>query len=292
MRIIRTRVRSLRTPVRKARTTARALRLQVRILCPQVCVSRMRVPKTRAAVRNARAAAQKPGTAGRRFGTSARIDRTGDVVHTSLLMLRPSLLLLCLLVWLSGCKKNSSPANAGAPAESTSNAWKTIEACSLLTREEVAAVQGSPITDTKSSETSDGAHVISLCYYAATELSKSVSLALTKIDSKRPNAPNPRTSWEQTFGRFEKVGEPGEEKDEKAAGAKGRGEEEEEKAPPEKIEGVGDEAFWAGNRFGGALYVLKGDCSLRISVGGPGDQKSKLEKSKALAKKAVANLPK
>lgn len=38
----------------------------------------------------------------------------------------------------------------------------------------------------------------------------------------------------------------------------------------------------------GALYVLKEDAILRISVGGASDIKTKLEKSKTLAQKALA----
>lgn len=199
-------------------------------------------------------------------------------------------LFLCSLIFVSlGCGKSHKTTRNPPEQNDIPKLGGKIEASSLLTKDEVGAVQGSLITEAKSSETSDGAHVISLCYYAATELSKSVSLALTEIDPKQPNAPNPRTSWEQTFGRFKKEGS---NEAEHRKDAKKGGEEDEEKTPPEKIEGVGDEAFWAGNRFGGALYVLKGDCSLRISVGGPGDQKSKLEKSKALAKKAISKLPK
>jgi hypothetical protein len=55
--------------------------------------------------------------------------------------------------------------------------------------------------------------------------------------------------------------------------------------PPKKIEGIGDEAFWASNRFGGVLYVLKGDAFISISLGGPDSEQTKIDKSKALAKK-------
>jgi hypothetical protein len=54
---------------------------------------------------------------------------------------------------------------------------------------------------------------------------------------------------------------------------------------------VGEKAFWSGNRFGGALYVLKGDVFIRISVGGPDKEETKIEKSKRLAEKALGRLP-
>ena len=60
--------------------------------------------------------------------------------------------------------------------------------------------------------------------------------------------------------------------------------------PPEKIDGVGDEAFWLGNRFGGVLYVLKGNSFFRISVGGAGDKAAKIDKSKKLAQMVLKRI--
>src|SRR5436305_161396 len=63
-----------------------------------------------------------------------------------------------------------------------------------------------------------------------------------------------------------------------------------ETRPPKKVEGVGEEAYWSGNRFGGALYVLKKETIVRVSVGGPGDEEKKLSRSKALAEKVLGRL--
>ena len=57
-----------------------------------------------------------------------------------------------------------------------------------------------------------------------------------------------------------------------------------------KIDGLGDEAFWTGTRVGGALYVLKGNCYIRISVGGAGSPEQKIEKSKTLAADVLKRL--
>jgi hypothetical protein len=46
------------------------------------------------------------------------------------------------------------------------------------------------------------------------------------------------------------------------------GDEREVSAPPKKIDGIGEEAYWTSNRFGGILYVLKNDVFTSISVGG------------------------
>jgi len=159
----------------------------------------------------------------------------------------------------------------------------------LITKEEVGAVQGTTISDTKSSEGSDGTYLITQCYYAATGPNLSVSLAITQPDPRNPTTRSAREQWEQTFGRFENEKE--EVKGEEEKKGRGREEEEERTTPPKKIEGIGEEAFWAGNRVGGALYVLKGDVFIRISVGGADKEETKLEKSKNLAEKALSRLP-
>jgi hypothetical protein len=90
------------------------------------------------------------------------------------------------------------------------------------------------------------------------------------------NARDPRESWHELF-YGEHKSERGKERE------KDKGKEGEEKGGPQKVEGVGEEAFWSGSRVGGALYVLKGESYVRISVGGAGDQAQKLEKCKTLA---------
>ena len=198
-------------------------------------------------------------------------------------------LLLC-----TGCKHSRPQITASSPAgekspQSFSAGEARIVACSLVTTEEVGEIQRTTISDAKSTTQSSGNLVMSQCYYAATGPNLSVSLAVTQPDPRNPTTRSTRDQWEQTFGRFDtEKGEAKEEEEKKGPGPK---EEEERATPPKKIEGIGEEAFWAGNRVGGALYVLKGDVFIRISVGGPGDEQSKLEKSKQLAQKALSRLP-
>ena len=52
----------------------------------------------------------------------------------------------------------------------------------------------------------------------------------------------------------------------------------------------GDEAFWVGDPLSGALYVLKGDVFLRVSVGGPTDEAQKIKRARALASHALKRL--
>ena len=152
---------------------------------------------------------------------------------------------------------------------------------------------GSPIKDTKSSGHSDGTFRISQCFYTAAEFSKSVSLAVTQADPNSKARRSPKDFWEEIFGRYEgeaKEHEGDKEKKESLREQR-RGEgEEKEGIPPKKINGIGDDAFWTSNRFGGALYVLKKDTFIRISVGGPDKEEAKIDKSKALAQKALDRL--
>ncbi len=62
----------------------------------------------------------------------------------------------------------------------------------------------------------------------------------------------------------------------------GKREEDEESTRPRTIKGLGEQAYWVGSPMVGALYVLKGDTFLRISVGGVREETVRIEKSLAL----------
>ncbi|MDQ2854882.1 MAG: hypothetical protein M3R68_01020, partial [Acidobacteriota bacterium] len=129
--------------------------------------------------------------------------------------------------------------------------------------------------------------MISQCFYTLPTFSNSISLLVAR-KGESAGARDPKEFWQETFHRNdqedlekerakEKVKAKEQEKEKTSAKdsdknkTQGR-EEEEEAVRPQKIAGVGDEAFWTGNRVGGALYALKGNTYIRISVGGPGDQ--------------------
>jgi hypothetical protein len=183
-----------------------------------------------------------------------------------------------------------------SPTATTSPA--TFDACTLLQKKDVEAVVGSPIKDTKSSERLDGDFRMSQCFYTATEFSRSITLT---VFQKHPTDSSKRTPiefWKHTFARYEEdEAETKEDKKEEGkkedAGkkepnlSKERGREEEEGAPPRKIDKLGDEAFWLSNRFGGTLYVLKGNAFFSISLGGTDSEPVKIDKSKKLASKAL-----
>ena len=157
-----------------------------------------------------------------------------------------------------------------------------FDVCRLITSQEIEAIQGSPIKETKSSARSGTGFRVSQCFYTAAEFSKSVSLAVTQKDPDHQAKRSPKDFWEETFGRFDK--------DEKERDRASSEREEKESIPPKKIESIGEEAFWTSNRFGGILYVLKGDAFISISLGGTDNEDTKIKKSKALAQKALQRL--
>lgn len=169
----------------------------------------------------------------------------------------------------------NQPAQLPTAATAESNKSK-IDACALLTGKEIQLVQGERLRDTKPSGKSAGGFVISQCYFTMPTLSDSISLTLVQ-KGDGADARDPKQHWKEIF-------------DHDKGTQTGKEEEREKSAAPEKIAGVGDEAFWAGNRFGGELYVLKGNNYIRISVGGAGDQASKVKKSKELAEQALKRL--
>jgi len=177
--------------------------------------------------------------------------------------------LCCLLgIVVGSCSKPNPSANATAQPTATPAAASQPTgdyACTLLTKEETQAVQGEAFKDTKPTQHSVGGLNVSQCYF---ELPIPVNSIVLTVTRKADGGGDPSQSWREIFHREESAR---------------KKEEKEEEKEPLKVEGVGDEAFWTGNRVGGALYVLKGNCYIRISVGGAGDQAQKIENSKKLA---------
>lgn len=172
---------------------------------------------------------------------------------------------LSVLLILNGCGKDGSTITRG-------------EVCTLVSKEDVQSIQGALVNETKSSEQIDGVFLVSQCFYRATEFSKSVNLALVQKNPNRRDQRSPRDFWKEKFREY---GKPE---------TKTGGEQETETTPPKKIAGLGDDAYWVGNRLGGVLYVLKGDCFISIGLGGTDDEETKLKKSEMLVKKALQRL--
>jgi hypothetical protein len=143
--------------------------------------------------------------------------------------------------------------------------------CRLLTDAEVRAVQGHAPAQKIPSEQPAGSFRFTQCFYRTAELSSSVSVAvgIPLTDSKRSG---PRDYWRAQFEREER-----EDSDEK-------------KKEPRRLAGLGGEAFWVGDPVTGALYVLRGEVFLRVSVGGSPDQAQKIKRARTLAIYALKRL--
>lgn len=164
-------------------------------------------------------------------------------------------------------KTHSSPT---AASKTQSTPAPSDYACTLLTREDIQAVQGETFKETKPSERSVAGLTTSQCYFELPTAANSIVLTITR---KADGGRDPRQSWQEIFH-----------------GEKRREKKEEEEKQPLKIEGIGEEAFWTGSRVSGALYVLKANCYIRISVGGAGTVEEKMEKSKTLAQSVLKRL--
>jgi len=140
-------------------------------------------------------------------------------------------------------------------------------ACEVLTKKDLAAVQGEAFTATKLMETSERLLARSQCFYQLPTFSKSVSLVvITGTGSAVHNY------WKSNFEKaHDEEGEKGEQE-------------------VVHVRGVGDDAVWSGNHLVGALYVLRRDTIVRISVGGPGTKTEKIAKARRLGARALARL--
>ena len=187
--------------------------------------------------------------------------------------------------------------NSAAPANAATG---QRDACALLTSDEIKAVQGEATKDVKSSQREDGSFAIAQCFYTTPSFTKSISLELTQ--AKVGGKESPREFWAEHFTRATKeAGErererererkQGKDKDKDMDKDRARSEEEEEEGPPPaRVTGVGEEAYWVNSRVSGALYVLKGDRFLRISLGGADNDATRQKKARTLAQKALARL--
>ncbi len=208
----------------------------------------------------------------------------------------------CIISSLLVCSCHASPAGSQrlSPRNSSYNAESRmtpaaphLDVCRLLENSEIQSIQGAEVQQAEPTTQKYGRLEIAQCYYTAhssdgTE-NLSVYLQVIQRDPKDASAEAVREFWKGRFAeRKEEERKAGrEERDEPAD----REKEEEGEAigEPVAVSGIGDEAFWLASDRGGALYVLKQERVLRITVGGA-DAKAQLGKSKTLAKKVLSRL--
>ena len=138
------------------------------------------------------------------------------------------------------------------------------DACTLLTAKEIETVQRERPQVSKPTSQSAGELNVRQCFYQLPTFEKSVSLEVT-------SGAGAKAYWRKAFH-------------EKHA------EEEEEEERPERVKGLGEEAFWTGSARLGGLYVLKKGSILRLSIGGAASKDAKLAKLRALARSALKRL--
>ena len=157
-------------------------------------------------------------------------------------------------------------------------------ACQLLTARDVARVQGEAFKSVKLTDTDEDGLQVSQCFYALPSFTNSVS-----VDVMRGRT---TAFWSAHFANATE--ENADEDHDRSVAMKtappSREAEEEHQKAGRKVRGIGDAAVWSGNRMAGALYVLKGDTIVRVSVGGGGSQEQKIERSKKLAARALRKL--
>lgn len=188
---------------------------------------------------------------------------------------------LCVVtVALAGCQSSDPRAASYAtpsPPGSTPNANASptpvalksrIDPCALLTSDELKTVQSEALQTTLPSEREYGEYFIAQCYYQLPTITNSVVVNVTTAKERGKSV---KEFWRSTRAEAGSGNKP-----------------EEKESRPEKVSGVGEDAYWEAS--GIALYVLKKDVILRISVGGASDIRTKLERSKTLAQKAVARM--
>jgi hypothetical protein len=184
----------------------------------------------------------------------------------------------------------ASQTHGGSPQEAkvgsvTASAKEAMGVCKLLSNEEIEAVQGEPLKETKASAQPSGGMLMSQCVFHTATFAKSVNVALATPNPAGNSGLAPRKFWQRQF-HFTEV----KEKETRAAGKEPEPEPEEEGTKARPIAGLGEEAYWVGNAVAGALYVLQGDVFVRISVGGVREESVRIEKSKALARAAMKRL--
>ena len=166
---------------------------------------------------------------------------------------------------------------------------KTPDACALLADADVRDALRAVVKQRQPGSQEAHGLLLSQCY-VGTGSPRSVSIAVAGVTTSGGRTVTPRAVWRDQFHpRGERAAERN--REHREAARPGEARETEGEADVRPIAGVGEEAFWSGTRVAGALYVLRRNTFLRVSVGGISDEKERIEKSRQLALRALAKLP-
>ena len=223
--------------------------------------------------------------------------------------------MLCSAFWLSWLaaglpqntklSSNQHQTQAQDRTQTKTSAHNSVDACSLLTGKEIAAILGEPLQELKPSVQATRNMNMSQCLFVTGNFAKSASLLVAMPGSEDSGARNLRAFWRNQFHSPPKQEEerrpasikspaksaftsPREAPESKAApyseaDREFDSEAEDDARKPRPIFALGEQAYWVGSPLAGALYVLQGDLFLRISVGGIPKESTRIAKSKSLA---------
>src|SRR5260370_21705083 len=199
--------------------------------------------------------------------------------------MRQTLMILPCAAWVFASVLGGAASQNGKNATSVASSSATkgsVDPCTLLASAEIEAIQGERVEETKPTVQLGGGLFTSQCVFRTATLSKSVSVTLTASDPAHPGALTARQLWEKQFHALEL------ESDEESAARKNGKKSRPQRASgkPRRVSGLGEEAYWVASPFARALYVLKGEMFLRVSVGSAGQESERKEKSNALVRTA------
>lgn len=219
------------------------------------------------------------------------------------------LLVACLACGSKGdgakTQASPTPATQQSPAEPPPRS----ATCQMLSAEDVREVQGEAPQDAQGSEHLVGGLSMSQCFYRLPTFSKSVNVEVIRGEADTEGAALKRF-WRERFHpeaieARERERERAEERErelerekerERASGQVRQGDhdekerEGEEESRPQRVKGLGEEAYWSGNQITGALSVLTKSAIVRVSLGGPESRDEKIKRASALARKLLNKL--
>lgn len=229
-----------------------------------------------------------------------------------------TLLLPCALALACGARGDAQNADARRTAATPTPAASPVTVapplpksatCALIPDEELKAVQGEAPTDAQGSEHSAEGLSMSQCFFRLPTFDRSVNLEVVRAPEGAP-AGALKEYWRKRFHpdaveareqmrrreEEEKLAREEELKREREAGQVREGgrrkkNREEEHWRPERVAGLGEEAYWSGNQKMWTLAVLRRDRVVRVTLAGSPDTRAEnLKKATELARGVLKRL--
>lgn len=229
--------------------------------------------------------------------------------------LKISALFLCAPAFAFACggaaqNTRGTAAAAATPAQTPpAAALPKTATCQLISAEEFRELQGEEPSDAQGTEHTAAGLSMSQCFYRLPTFSKSVNLEVTRAAEGAP-AGALKSHWRNLFGpgaleaRGRRLGREEAAKAEREellkrereaggfreGGRRRKKDREAEDAPPRRVEGVGLEAYWAGNKTAASLYVLAENAVVRVSPAAGEEVDVRIKKAAELARRALKRL--